>query len=127
MFLLYHITILKSTYCLCYPKYMDLDNLLLRDDTSTEIGDPMANVSSLTDAMAPLMWLSFVLTIIFIGLYVRSIYKRRKLEKAIFDIQKTVHEINQRDKTRNAPALRPQTPGEKETIIARVDEPEENT
>lgn len=99
---------------------MNVDQLLLRDDT--EISEPLADVTSLIEALAPLLLLSLALTITVIGLYIRSSLKRRKLEKAILDIQKTVHEMNERDKARNMPTSRPQIRSDKETIIARVDD-----
>lgn len=95
-----------------------MNELLLGNDMSTEAGEPLVDVSSLTDAAMPLLWLSASLTLLFIALYIRSSLKRRKLEKAILDIQKTVHEINERDKAQSARPKPPLPRSDSDRIIA---------
>lgn len=96
-----------------------MNELLLGSDISTEAGEPLVDVTSLTDAAMPLLWLSAALTLLFIALYIRSSLKRRKLEKAILDIQKTVHEINERDKSRSKPPV-PLPRSDDDRIIAKT-------
>lgn len=91
---------------------MDEKLLFSEDGASTDITTQLLpNLSSsITDMLAPFLWLSVGLSIIFIALYISSILRRRKLEKAIFDIQKTVHEIDMRTKARSSPYT-PSPPG----------------
>ena len=98
------------------------------DGSSIDTGNPLTSLtSSLSDALMPFIWLSVVLTIVFIVLYVSSMLRKRKVENAILDIQKTIHEMNERDKARSAstPRVQPQKLPEKEPIIAHASEPEE--
>ena len=109
-----------------------MDEILLFSDdgTSTDISNQLIPdlTSSMTDMMAPFLWLSVGITIVFIVLYVSSILRKRKVENAIFDIQKIVSEMNERDKARSTSQSLPtplqSVPG-KEPIIARVDESKE--
>lgn len=102
------------------------EQLLLGNDNGTTngAGAELTDITaSISDALGPIIWLSVAVTIIFVALYLSSIMRKRKVENAILDIQKTLHEMNERDKARSAPRPMPapQAPAEKEPIIAKVD------
>ena len=72
---------------------------------SIDIGGQLTEVMGpLMDMLAPIMILSVVVTVLFVFMYILSMFRRRKVEKAILDIQKTLHEMNERDKARIKPA-----------------------
>lgn len=104
---------------------MDSEQTLLTPDGSTDISNQLFDMtSSITDALAPFMLLSFVITVAFVVLYVVSLIRRRKLENALFDIQKTLHEMNERDKARSKPRSTPNRPESRnETIAASKQQP----
>lgn len=82
--------------------------------------------SSITDLVAPFMWFSVVLTVVFIGLYLYSMMRRRRLENALFDIQKNIAEMNARDKARTVtppPSPQPRIQSPAESVIARNEPP----
>lgn len=85
---------------------MNLDQMQTQDvqeiqgiDTSTLFPDI---TSQLTEMMAPFLFASFALTAVFAILYISSALRRRKVEKAILDMQKMLHEMNERDKERKS-------------------------
>lgn len=88
---------------MCYATYMETDELLQTIDTTNL-------TSSMTDMLTPFIWLSVALTIVFIVLYISSMLRRRKLENAIFAIQKSIEEMNERDKKRPVPHVPPTPP-----------------
>lgn len=106
---------------------MDTNQLFSGEGDTTDLGSQLPDLtSSINDMLAPIMWLSVAISIVFIVLYISAMFRRRKLENALFDMQKTLHEINERDKARSTPAaptVQPQVRHEKDTIIARSDEP----
>lgn len=69
-------------------------------DISNQLSDVM---SSLTETLAPYMLLSLVITLLFVVMYIVSQFRRRKLENAILDMQKVLHEMNEREKARLHP------------------------
>jgi hypothetical protein len=89
---------------------MNVDDLLSDGTTGTDIGNQLT--SSITDMLGPVIWLSVALTIVFIVLYISAMIRRRKVENAVLDMQKILHEMNERDKARSQPpalALPPKT------------------
>ena len=71
---------------------------------SIDIGGQLTEVMGpLMDMLAPIMILSVVVTVLFVFMYILSMFRRRKLEKAILDMQKILHEMNERDKARSLP------------------------
>lgn len=105
---------------------MNFEDILSGDGQSTDLGiDTSTLVSPITDMLAPILWLSVAFSVLFIAFFILSIFRRRKLENALFDIQKILSEMNERDKTRSLPAPpRTQNISEKETVIAQADDPE---
>lgn len=100
---------------------MNIDQILPSDGQSAETGTQLPDLTgAVTDMLAPFMWLSVALTVLFVVFYVISMVRRRKLENALFDIQKNLRELNERDKARSQPASPPRAPGQ-ERIIARTD------
>lgn len=82
---------------------MITEELLSGENGTVSTGDQLPDLtSSVSDMLAPIMWLSVLFTVIFIALYISSMVRRRKLENALFDMQKTLHEMNERDKARMA-------------------------
>lgn len=75
-------------------------------------------LSSLTETLAPMILLSLILSVLFIVMRIITMFRRRKVEKAIFDIQKTLHEMNERDKARSNPQQLPARPEFRNEIIA---------
>lgn len=89
---------------------MNVDDLLSDGTTGTDIGNQLT--SSITDMLGPVIWLSVALTIVFIVLYISAMIRRRKVENAVLDMQKLLHEMNERDKARSqspTPSLPPKT------------------
>lgn len=80
---------------------MNVDDLLSDGTAGTDIGNQLT--SSITDMLGPVIWLSVALTIVFIVLYISAMIRRRKVENAVLDMQKLLHEMNERDKARMAP------------------------
>lgn len=92
-------------------------------ETSLQTVDTTDLMSSLNDMLAPFIWLSVALTVVFVVFYVSAHLRRRKLENALFDIQGTLKEMNERDKARTAPTPPPlPQSNQHDTIIARTDE-----
>jgi len=56
--------------------------------------------SQLSDLLAPVLMASLVLTAVLFILYVSSYLRRRKVDRAILDIQKVLREMNEREKAR---------------------------
>src|SRR5690606_33897149 len=56
--------------------------------------------SQLSDLLAPVLMASLVLTAVLFILYVSSYLSRRKVDRAILDIQKVLREMNEREKSR---------------------------
>lgn len=105
---------------------MNSDQLLSGENGSIDIGTQLPDItSSITDMLMPIVLLSLAMTVIFVGLYISSIVRRRRVENAIFDIQKTLHEMNERDKARSTPkpivTPPPQPRSSDGAIIARDD------
>lgn len=88
------------------PEFTTLQNSQLPD-----LNSMMDNI------LGPFMWLSLALTIVFVVLYALSIKRRRKVENAILDIQKILHEMNEREK-QHSPSPAPQQNQDNERIIA---------
>lgn len=108
---------------------MDNEQLYSENTNTTVLSDQLPDMmSSITTMLAPFMLLSFGLTVVFIALYIRSQFRRKKLENAILDMQKTLHEMNERDKARSAPVtpapLPPQLQISNEKI-ATIEQPEQ--
>ena len=100
---------------------MDIDQLLSGEQDSIDIGTQLPDVTaSITDMLAPILWLSVVMTVVFVVLYVSSIVRRRKVENAVLNIQKTLHELNERDKARSTPTS-PPAPTSHGAVIAKTD------
>jgi len=109
---------------------MNVDEIL-SGDTTIDASSLMPDLtSSITDMLAPFIWLSVALTVVFIVFYAMSMLRRRKVENAILDLQKILHEMNERDKSRGStPAVPPrlERPPEKDRdrVIARSEAPEQ--
>ena len=87
---------------------MNTDQLLSGENGSVDIGSQLPDItSSITSMLMPVIILSFVLTIIFVAVYISSILRRRKVENAILTMEKILHEMNERDKTRSRPTPAP--------------------
>ena len=87
---------------------MEFDPTIFIPDGSTEASDQLPDINSIIgDILGPFMWVSTALTVLIVILYVYSMMRRRKLEKALLDIQKTLSEMNERDKARSTPAPLP--------------------
>ncbi len=107
-------------------KYMETNQTLYTNDGTTDLGTQLPNItSSITDMLGPFVLLSFVISVIFLVFYVIAMIRRRKLENALFDIQKNLSEMNARDKARGAkitPTPQPRTGSEKIAIAQSPDE-----
>lgn len=109
---------------------MDMNDIL-SGDNSTDSSSLLPDVSSsINDMLAPFIWFSVILTIVFVGLYIYSMVRRRRLENALFDIQKNIAELNERDKSRTSlsspspsPSMKQRIEPVDDTIIAKTDEP----
>ena len=105
---------------------MNTEQILLESPEATDISTQLPDItSSINDALGPLMWLSVALTIVFLSFYITAMFRRRKLENALFDIQKNISEMNERDKARSRPAastVQPQRNNETDRIIAQKSE-----
>jgi len=107
---------------------MDIDQSLFTNDGAPDISTPLPNItSSITEILAPFILLSFVISIIFIVLYITAMIRRRKLENALFDIQKNLTEMNARDKARSEPINPPSPLHTSNEKIAMVERHEEAT
>ncbi len=105
---------------------METQPTVVMPDGSIDINGQLPDImSSLTDAMAPFILLSFVITLAFVVLYVVSMIRRRKLENAILDMQKVLHEMNEREKARQAPRPMSDVPRTSEDKILAAREPKE--
>lgn len=61
--------------------------------------DPIKNttdsiVKPILDLLIPLTIVSTILMLVFVAVYLVSAIRRYKVQQAVFDIQKTLHEIN---------------------------------
>ena len=75
--------------------------------------------SQLTGMMAPFLIASLALSAVFAILYITSALRRRKVERAILDMKKILHEMNERDKDRYGPPKPPRPlPSKNETIAS---------
>ncbi len=102
---------------------MNINEILSGDTTDTSSLAPDIT-SSISDMLAPFMWLSVALGFAFIILYITMMLRRRKLENALLDMQKILHEMNERDKARSAPQVRPVSPETSDNkVIARENRP----
>ena len=113
----------KATFRLCYHCSMDSEQLFPETTTTTDVTTLLPDFTeSLSDTLAPIIWLSVALTVVFVVLYVVSIVRRRKLEHALLDIQKTLNEMNERDKQRTQPPTPASTPPpDRNRVIAATD------
>lgn len=83
----------------------------------TSQDNPLANnqlqslPTSITNALAPILLLSTIISVLFLVAYIVSSIRRWKVQQAILDIQKEVKELNERDRNRSMPpAQQPITP-----------------
>lgn len=100
---------------------------LLSDGQGIDTSSLMPDLTSqLTDLLAPVLMASAAVTIVFLALFISSTLRRRKVERAILDIQKTLHEMNERDKARLKPAAPPVPPqnDSDKLIAAKPSEPD---
>lgn len=107
---------------------MNVDDILSGNE-STDSSNLLPDLSSsISNLLAPLIGLSVLLFIVFIGLYLYSMSRRRRLENALFDIQKNIAELNARDKARvpippaSLPQAKPHTESRDGAIIAHTDD-----
>lgn len=109
---------------------MNLDDILSQEPSGSGNIFQMPDLAaSIQEALAPFILLSVIITVIFAVLYIVSLVRRWKVEQAILDIQKTIHEMNERDKARSTPVApvvspppaEPIRPGERDRIIAKAD------
>lgn len=105
---------------------MNTDQIIYETSSPTDISNPLSSItSSLTDTLQPFIWLSLALTVLFGAFYITSFFRRRKLENALFDIQKNLREMNERDKVRSATIVTPpQLRHSSDRIIAATEQPE---
>lgn len=107
---------------------MDTEQLFSPDGSSLDIGSRLPDIDSLLSSiLGPIMWVSIIITVAFIALYVASILRRRKVENAILDIQKVIHEMNERDKKRNTQPPMPARSQFSTDMIARSEPNEKPT
>lgn len=94
---------------------------------SLDVSNQLSDITtSLTDTFAPFILLSLVITGLFVMMHIISMFRRRKLENALFDMQRVLHEMNERDKARQGP--RPlDTAGNNNDRILAVTEPQKIT
>ena len=105
---------------------METQPTVVIPDGSIDMNGQLSDVmSSLTDAMVPFILLSFVITLLFVVLYVVSMIRRRKLENAILDMQKVLHEMNEREKARSTPRPMSDPPKTSEDKILAARNPQE--
>lgn len=81
-----------------------LNNLLqstTKPNPSSLLGSSLSNLIEFATIA------SLVLTLVFIVFWITAALHRRKVQNAIIDIQKTLHEMNERDKLRQTPTPQP--------------------
>lgn len=118
----YHLR--ASGFSLWYDDDMESNQPLVITDGTLDISNQLTQVtSSLTDAFAPLIILSVVITGVFLLLHIISMFRRRKIENALLDMHKLLHEMNERDKARSIPRAATDRPAVRsETIAAAPDQ-----
>jgi heme exporter protein D len=86
---------------------------------SLDISNQLSDItSSMTETLAPFIFLSMALTVIFVIMYIVSVFRRRKVENAVLDMQKILHEMNEREKARTKSQPTPERPESRKEIIA---------
>lgn len=83
---------------LMYMDSTDLDSLTQGQDINSLIGQTMQPYAVFFTIFTIA---SIALTILILVLWILSMIRRRKMQAAIFDIQATLHEMNERDKARS--------------------------
>lgn len=97
-----------------------IEQMLSQNDSpiDIDIGSQLPDIASnLAETYAPFLIASALLSVLLLVLYVSSALRRRKVDKAILDIQKVINEMNERDKARSMPAIPPSSPQSSEDKI----------
>lgn len=80
---------------------MDLERILTQYNAEGGTGLQMPDItSSITAALLPFILALSIPMVLFAIFYIVTAVRRWKVEKAIFDIQKNVREINERERNR---------------------------
>lgn len=98
---------------------MDSNQLLDLQNGSVDTSQLPDTGSLLNGLLGPVFWISIALTVLMIALYVFSMMRKRKLERAILDMQKILNEMNERDKARSNPMLKQNQFEQQDKIIAK--------
>lgn len=102
----------------------------LKTTLTENLTDQLPDITgSITDALAPFIMLSVVSVAVFIIIYITSMIRRWKVDKAILAMQKDIREMNERDKQREAartPSAPPvPTPPDQRIIAQKPQLPEQ--
>ncbi len=104
---------------------METQQTVVIPEGSVDINEQLSDITaSFSEMLAPFILLSLAVTAGFMILSIISMVRRRKLENALLDMQKTLHEMNERDKARDKPQQSQARPESRNETIAAADSSE---
>jgi hypothetical protein len=106
--------------------YQQLQSLLGSGGTSGSTPTIGIDTSALMASLMPFVILSVISTVLFIALYVFSLIRKFKVEKAIFESRNLLREMNERQKLALTPApVEPNPPVQPQATTTNEPAPEQ--